>query len=82
MVSHYMRRKLRERKALENQLPAAPIVTASGGSGSKPIIALCMKCKEKREIANPERTVTKKGKSAVHGTCPVCGTKMFKLVKG
>lgn len=44
----------------------------------------CVKCKEKREISDPKE-VTMKGKGgkerlAVTGTCPKCGTKMFRIM--
>ena len=35
----------------------------------------CVKCKEKREIQNP----TKRGSAVVFGTCPVCGTKIYRI---
>ena len=40
--------------------------------------AYCVKCKEKREVKDP---VAVNGKPATQGTCPVCGTKMFKIGK-
>jgi len=44
----------------------------------------CVKCKKKQEIAN-EKEITMKGKGgverkAVTGTCPECGTKMFRIL--
>ncbi len=39
----------------------------------------CVKCREKREVASPEPVTMKNGKKAIRGTCPVCGTKMFKI---
>lgn len=44
----------------------------------------CVKCKKKRDISN-EKEVTMKGKGgvarrAMTGTCPVCGTKMFRIM--
>ena len=39
----------------------------------------CVKCREKREVDNPEQVTMKNGKKALRGTCPVCGTKMFKI---
>ena len=44
----------------------------------------CVKCKKKREMQNVKE-VTMKGKGgtkrrAAKGTCPVCGTKMFKIL--
>ena len=46
--------------------------------------AYCVKCKEKREVQNGEE-VEMKGKGgtkrrALTGTCPTCGTKMFKIL--
>ena len=38
-----------------------------------------MKCKAKREIKNPQNVILKNGKKAIKGTCPVCGTKMFRI---
>lgn len=45
----------------------------------QPIIAYCVKCKDKREMQAPEATYTKTGSPGTSGTCPVCGTKMFKM---
>jgi len=47
-------------------------------------IAYCVKCKKKQEMKN-EKEITMKGKGgttrrAVTGVCPVCGTKMFKIL--
>jgi len=39
----------------------------------------CMKCKTQREIKNPEQITMKNGRPATQGTCPVCGTKIFKI---
>ncbi|MDP6100527.1 MAG: DUF5679 domain-containing protein [Dehalococcoidia bacterium] len=33
----------------------------------------------KREIRNPERITLKNGRSATRGTCPNCGTKIFRI---
>ncbi|MHB8174787.1 MAG: DUF5679 domain-containing protein [Nitrospirota bacterium] len=41
----------------------------------------CVKCKEKREISGAKEITMKNGKPAVEGTCPVCGTKIFKIGK-
>ncbi|MEK7124616.1 MAG: DUF5679 domain-containing protein [Patescibacteria group bacterium] len=46
--------------------------------------AYCVKCKEKREMKDPQE-VTMKGKGgkprmAMTGTCVVCGTKMFRIM--
>jgi hypothetical protein len=41
----------------------------------------CLKCKEQREIKGAEAITMKNGKPATTGTCPVCGTKIFKIGK-
>lgn len=46
--------------------------------------AYCVKCKAKRDMAN-EKEVEMKGKGgktrrAMQGTCPKCGTKMFRIM--
>jgi hypothetical protein len=39
----------------------------------------CVKCKASREIKNPQKITMKNGKPATSGSCPVCGTKMFRI---
>lgn len=41
--------------------------------------AYCVKCKAKREMKNAQSITMKNGKPAAQGTCPVCGTKMFRI---
>ena len=43
--------------------------------------AYCFKCRSKREISNPEEVTLKNGRPATHGTCPDCGTKVFRIGK-
>jgi Zn finger protein HypA/HybF involved in hydrogenase expression len=43
--------------------------------------AYCLKCREKREMKNPNAITMKNGKPATEGICPVCGTRMFKIGK-
>lgn len=40
----------------------------------------CVKCKAKRAIANPKTVKMANGRPALKGTCPVCGTGMFKIL--
>jgi len=42
----------------------------------------CMKCKAKREIKNQKSITMKNGRPATKGTCPTCGTKMYRIGKG
>ena len=41
----------------------------------------CVKCRAKKEMQNPQQITMKNGKPATTGTCPDCGTKMFKIGK-
>jgi len=41
--------------------------------------AYCMKCKTKREMQNPVANFNAKGSPVTIGTCPVCGTKLYKM---
>ncbi len=41
--------------------------------------AYCVKCKAKREIKAPKEVTMKNGRKALKGTCPKCGTGMFKI---
>lgn len=39
----------------------------------------CVKCRAKRDAQNVQEVTMKNGKKASKGTCPVCGTSMFKI---
>jgi DNA-directed RNA polymerase subunit RPC12/RpoP len=39
----------------------------------------CLKCKKQVDIVNPQAITMKNGKPATTGTCPTCGTKIFKI---
>ena len=43
--------------------------------------AYCMKCRAKREMRDARAITMKNGRPATRGTCPVCGTKMFRIGK-
>ncbi|HMK32280.1 MAG: DUF5679 domain-containing protein [Nitrosotalea sp.] len=43
--------------------------------------AYCVKCRKKVEIANPKEVKLKNGRPAVKGTCPKCGTNVFRIGK-
>lgn len=43
--------------------------------------AYCFKCRTKRQINNPKAVTLKNGRPATEGTCPVCGTKVFRIGK-
>lgn len=41
----------------------------------------CLKCKQSVEMKDPQAITMKNGKPATRGTCPVCGTTIFKIGK-
>lgn len=41
----------------------------------------CLKERKKVEIANAEEVTLKNGRPATQGTCPDCGTKVFRIGK-
>ncbi len=43
--------------------------------------AYCMKCRKKVEMKNPRAVTLKNGRPATQGTCPSCGTKVFRIGK-
>lgn len=40
----------------------------------------CVKCREKRVMDEPRATTMKNGNPGAKGTCPECGTGMFKIL--
>ena len=46
---------------------------------SQMVQGYCVKCKAKTEIADAKKITMKNGKPATQGTCPKCGTKVFKI---
>ena len=44
--------------------------------------AYCFKCRAKRDIKNPTSVTLKNGRPATQGSCPICGTKVFRIGKG
>jgi DNA topoisomerase-1 len=41
--------------------------------------AYCVRCRDKREIQNPQPVFTAAGRPATRGTCLVCGTTLFRM---
>ena len=39
----------------------------------------CVKCRAKKDMKNPQKVKMKNGRRATKGTCPTCGTKMFRI---
>lgn len=42
--------------------------------------AYCVKCKAKRDMKAPQQVEMANGRKAMKGTCPTCGTGMFKIM--
>ena len=40
----------------------------------------CMKCRKQVEIKDAEEVTMKNGMMAMKGVCPVCGTKVFRIM--
>ena len=41
----------------------------------------CLKCKTSVDISEPQAITMKNGKPATKGSCPTCGTTIFKIGK-
>ena len=41
----------------------------------------CLKCKSKRDVSGAHAVTMKNGKPAIHGVCPECSTKVFRIGK-
>jgi hypothetical protein len=41
--------------------------------------AYCVKCRAKKDMKDPAEVTMKNGKKALKGTCPSCGTGMFRI---
>jgi hypothetical protein len=52
---------------------------AKRSGGAALATGYCVKCKATREIKDAQQITMKNGRPATQGTCPVCGTKIFKI---
>jgi len=59
---------------IESETPQEPEPVAEKAA------AYCVKCREKREMQDARKIVTKNGRNALEGTCPVCGTRLFRFI--
>jgi pimeloyl-ACP methyl ester carboxylesterase len=46
---------------------------------AEPIMAYCVKCRQKREMLDAHEVTMKNGRQAVRGTCAVCGTPLNRI---
>ncbi len=42
----------------------------------------CVKCRKKVKLVNAQIVTLKNRRRAVVGTCPTCGTKVYRFIKG
>ena len=45
------------------------------------MVAYCFKCRSTRDIREPQPITLKNGRSATHGLCGLCGTRVFRIQK-
>ena len=55
--------------------------TISSKDGEQSLEGYCLKDKRKVEMKDPQPITMKNGKPATVGTCPNCGTKIYKIGK-
>jgi hypothetical protein len=55
-------------------------LVGSGRGGTMATEAYCVKCREKREMQDEKEVTFDNGRRAMQGTCPVCGTKMTRIL--
>ncbi len=48
---------------------------------AKKVEAFCVKCRKKVAMQNPELVTLKNGRKAWKGTCPNCGTTIYRFAK-
>jgi hypothetical protein len=59
-------------------VPAEPAPASDAAAGS--VEGYCMKERKRVQVKHPVRTTTKDGRPAVRGTCPDCGSKIFRFL--
>lgn len=76
-----MAKKPVKKTASKSAKPAAKKATSKKATSSLGANeGYCVKCKAKRAISNSKQVKMANGRPALKGTCPVCGTGMFKIL--
>ena len=52
---------------------------ANKADQTKATVAYCVKCRAKREMKGATKVTMRNGKLATKGTCPVCGTALYRI---
>jgi len=74
-----------EREARSEADPASPArekeerPVAEALAKAEPVMAYCVKCRQKREMLGAHEVIMKNGRQAVRGTCAVCGTPLNRI---
>lgn len=55
--------------------------SSASAKGRVPMQAYCLKCRTKRDMRDEKQITLKNGRPATQGSCPVCGTKMYRIGK-
>ncbi len=63
---------------VENEAKEANTTAVENSTAT--VEAYCVKCRHKRMMQDPQEIVTKNGRRAMEGTCPVCGTRLFRFI--
>ena len=71
-------KRSRGRPRLERPSPRPPALPASESRSEGE--GYCVKCRERREIADPQPATLANGRSALRGTCSVCDAQMIRIV--
>jgi uncharacterized protein DUF5679 len=67
---------------VEPELPTVvtKVKAESGVLATDTIEAYCVKCRQRRVIEGAKKITTQRGRRAMEGTCPICGTKIFRFI--
>ena len=61
--------------------PASAAPASAATADAKAVDIYCVKCRDQRSVTNPKSVTLANGRPALQGPCPVCGTKLTRIVK-
>jgi hypothetical protein len=68
--------------AVAPQTPTGPVEGADASEPSRIEVEIyCVKCRDRRMIGDPQTVTLANGRPAYQGSCPVCGTKVTRILK-
>jgi predicted GH43/DUF377 family glycosyl hydrolase len=77
-MNEFMSQLSYEHEPIQVSVPVNPVVTVHVKT-QEHICGYCVKCRTKIKIKNPLHVTLKNRRHALQGSCPRCGTKMFKF---